>query len=192
MAGLAPDVVKPETADFLAEMLGPRGRTIGVFAGDTLGAYGILQHDVPPADDPRAGLGIACDRPLLKLAGASVAPALRGRGLQRALIAARVALAEADAAVPPLLFATSAPANVPSWTNLLAEGFGVRALKPYYGGYPRYVMVRPVAPDAGEAESVMEGDPARQADLLNAGWHGIAQRTGPHGPILVFARRTTP
>ncbi|MEP9375485.1 hypothetical protein ABLE91_02130 [Aquabacter sp. CN5-332] len=190
MAGLGPEVVKPETRDFLADMLGPRGRMVGVFAGEALVAYGVLQHHVPASDDPRAAIGLPFDVPLMKLAGASVALAYRGRGLQRALIAARVRLAlDGVAGTPPILFATSAPANSASWGNLLAEGFAIRAIKPYYGGHLRYVMVRNTERMEQEGHMLLDASATQeQAALLAAGWRGVALRDGPSGPSLAFAR----
>lgn len=188
MAGLGPNVVKPEKRDFLAEMLGPRGRTLGVFDGHALVAYGVLQHDIPATDDPRDAVGLPFSIPLMKLAGTSVAPSHRGRGLQRALIAARVRLALEGAAEEPILFATSAPLNPASWRNLLSEGFAIRALKPYYGGHLRYVMVRHGQAAGREGEMLV--DPAaieQQARLLAAGWCGVALREVPGGISLAFA-----
>ncbi len=193
MAGLGPDVVKPETRAFLADMLGARGNMIGAFDGAALVAYGVLQHDIPPYDDPRREIGLPLDAPLMKLAGASVAPAYRGRSLQREMIAARVSLAlQMSTVAAPVLFATSAPANRASWTNLLAEGFTIRAIKPYYGGYLRYVMVRNT--EAMELESAMSVDPSalpEQAALIADGWRGVELRQGPAGPVIAFARAAT-
>ncbi|MDG7115669.1 hypothetical protein OVO14_11250, partial [Streptococcus pneumoniae] len=76
------------------------------------------------------------DVPVGRLAGARVAPAYRGRRLQRALIAARVAMA------PPgmVLFSTAAPVNTPSWSSLVGEGFPVRDIVARYGGFARYFL----------------------------------------------------
>ncbi len=173
-----PEVVKPETKDFFAGILSGRGRMEGVFCGGLLVAYGVLQTALPAYDDPRPYIGAAPDAAVVKLAGASVAVAFRGRGLQRALIAARVGLVyQTD-----ILFATSAPANQPSWMNLLAEGFSIRALVPYYGGHLRYLMVR----DGTQVAPVREmqlaaGDVEQQIACLTAGWRGVAARTTSDG-----------
>lgn len=189
-----PDVVKPEHPDFFAAILGGRGRMIGVFAADRLIAYGVLQHVIPADDDPRplVGAGAAVQR--VKLAGASVAPDQRGSGLQRALISARVRLAHENYTQPLILYATSAPGNTASWSNLLAEGFHIRGIKLYYGGYPRYVMVnqRDVV-DWGAQTELDPGDIDAQARLLERGWRGIAARRAKDGTALVFAHpRTEP
>lgn len=173
-----PEVVKPETKDFFAGILAGRGQMKGVFHDGALVAYGVLQTELPAYDDPRPYIGAAPDAPVAKLAGASVAPSFRGRGLQRALIAARVGLLYQT----HILFATSAPANQPSWMNLLAEGFSIRALVPYYGGHLRYVMVRDgTQVEPRREEQLAAGDVERQIACLTAGWRGVAARPTSDG-----------
>ena len=133
-----PDVVKPETRDFFAGLLGGRGRILGCFDGGALVAYGVLQTEILAYDDPRTELGYGADRGIAKLAGAAVAPSHRGAGLQRASIRQRVALAGDT----PLLFSTAAPNNTVSLQNLRAEGFEIRATVTRYGGLRRYLLVR--------------------------------------------------
>ena len=183
-----PDVVKPEGPDFFPGILAGRGRAIGAFEGEDLLAYGILQHVLPETDDPRATLGVPETVLRVKLAGASVAPEARGRGLQRALIARRVALARtAFAGTPILLYATSAPANFASWSNLMAEGFTVRAVKLYYGGYPRYVMVhQDLQMEAGAEEWLDPADIEGQRRLLAQGWRGSKMIRDPGGVRIAY------
>lgn len=178
-----PEVVKPESRDFFAGILGGRGRAFGVFEDDLV-AYGILQFDLLPTDDPRPALGLAQAGAIAKLAGAAVDPAYRGRGLQRRLIAVRVAAA----AGIPLLFSTAAPLNLPSWTNLLAAGFTIRAIVTRYGGLTRYLMVRTGEPlTTGEDVLVNVNDLDRQRELLARGWEGVASRASGGQPVIVFA-----
>ena len=94
IAGLPPAMVKPESLDFLASLLHGRARVQGAWDGDALVAYGVLQHDLLPTDNPRAHLGLAPAQALFKLAGAAVAPHWRGQGLQRTLIERRLAWAD--------------------------------------------------------------------------------------------------
>ena len=136
IAGMAAQLVKPESRDFLASLLHGRGRVIGAWAGTQLVAYGVLQHDLLPEYDPRPHLHLAPDHPVAKLAGAAVDPDWRGQGLQRALIAQRMALADSHT----VLFATASPDNIASCHNLQACGFTVRALEHRYGGLPRYLL----------------------------------------------------
>ena len=135
-AGMSAQLVKPEKREFLASLLHGRGEVIGAWAGAQLVAYGALLHELLPDDDPRPLLGLAPERHLAKLAGAAVAPGWRGQGLQRALIARRMARAERHA----VLFVTAAPGNCASWHNLLFCGFSVRALQVCYGGLTRYLL----------------------------------------------------
>lgn len=173
-----PEVVKPETKDFFAGILSGRGRIEGVFASGALVAYGVLQAVLPSYDDPRPFIGADPAAPVAKLAGASVAIAFRGRGLQRALIAARVGLMYQT----HILFATSAPANQPSWMNLLSEGFSIRALVPYYGGHLRYLMVRDGTEIAPRAEKLIAAeDTEQQIACLATGWRGVAVRPTSDG-----------
>ncbi|GGF89280.1 hypothetical protein GCM10007301_56500 [Azorhizobium oxalatiphilum] len=180
---IRPEVVKPESRDFFAGILDGRGQMQGVFDAGELVAYGVLQRDLPAYDDPRPHIGAPADASVAKLAGASVASAYRGRGLQRALIAARVGLARPG----DILFATSAPANPASWINLLAEGFAIRALVPYYGGHLRYLMVRDGSSIVPEATRlVLPDDSGQQMALLADGWWGTAARHGDEGAAILY------
>ncbi len=173
IAGMAAQVVKPETVEFLASLLHGRGRVIGAWHGAALVAYGVLQHELLAEDDPRQLLGLAAGHPLAKLAGAAVAPSWRGHGLQRQLIERRLALAAGAA-----LFATAAPGNVVSWHNLLAFGFAVRALQYRYGGHPRYLLARVPGerfePGDAPAQELGPAQLAQQQLLLARGWRGVA------------------
>ncbi len=179
-----PDIVKPESRSYFASILNGRGRVIGAYDGRLI-AYGILQHDHSPADDPRRELGLEPGAPVGRLAGASVAPAFRGRGLQRLTISARVAMAPADMA----LFSTAAPVNTPSWASLLAEGFPIHGIVQRYGGYLRYMMVRDGATyDPAHAVTVDPLNLPLQDELFAKGWHGFARSRLPSGaPGILFA-----
>lgn len=175
VAGMAARAVKPETPDFLLGLLQGRGHVIGAWHEGKLVAYGVLQHDLLAQDDPRGLLGLDATRPVRKLAGAAVAPGWRGLGLQRLLIERRIASAPHGA----VLFATAAPCNLPSWLNLLACGFAVRALVYRYGGHARYLLARvPGEDEAAAAHGAgleLSGDELpRQQALLARGWRGTA------------------
>lgn len=166
-----PDIVKPESREYFESILAGRGRVVGLFDGPLI-AYGILQHDHAPKDETHALLGLPVGASIGRLAGASVAPAYRGRGLQRALIAARVALAPEGMA----LFSTAAPVNTPSWASLLAEGFPIHSIVRRYGGHARYLMVRDGARyDAVEAETADPLDTRGQMELFARGLRGFAR-----------------
>src|SRR5262245_14076234 len=134
------DLIKPESRDFFGRILGGGGQAIGVRRAEQLIAYGVLQTDLPPSEDARPLLGLAAGDRLAKLAGASVLPSLWGAGLHAELIARRVT--EAERLGIDHLYATSAPGNTRSWTNLVDRGFAVRALIEKYGGQLRYILYR--------------------------------------------------
>ena len=136
-----PSLVKPE--------IRRGGHVIGVRRNGQLIAYGVLQTDLPPSEDARPLLGLATGDRLAKLAGASVLPSLWGGGLHAELIARRIAQAERLGI--DHLYATSAPGNARSWTNLVDRGFAVRALIEKYGGQLRYILYRhPASTAQGE------------------------------------------
>lgn len=177
IAGMAAQAVKPETREFMLSLLQGRGRVIGAWHEDALVAYGVLQHDLLEHDDPRSLLGLTAAQPVCKLAGAAVDPGWRGQGLQRALIRRRMDCAPRDAA----LFATAAPCNLPSWHNLLACGFAVRALQYLYGGHARYLLALlpqeqavSLRPEAEVCVELDNGELPQQQALLMQGWRGTA------------------
>lgn len=181
-----PEIVKPESRAYFESILSGRGRTIGLFDADRLVAYGILQHDHTPSDGPHRLLRLPAEAAVGRLAGASVHPDYRGLGLQRVVIAERVAMAPGHM----VLFSTAAPVNAPSWSNLLAGGFPIVGIEFFFGGYARYVMVRDGS--AHDPEAVLVVDPrdsARQQVLFADGWRGYARARLPNGePGVLFAR----
>ena len=192
LQGQGPDIVKPESRDFLARLLQGHAQVVAAFDGNTLVAYGVLQHDLQGDEPVPAALTPPPPLPLLKLAGAAVDPAWRGLGLQRRLIAARQALAPVRA----WLLATAAPGNLPSWNNLLAQGFQVRALVQRYGGHARYLLLHTPhsaiarAPAAADGRVVIANDLAQQQQWLAEGLVGC--RPGPQPGTLIYALPARP
>ncbi len=180
-------LVKPEKRSFFEAILQRRGCILGFQHEGRLLAYGVLMHELPDGDTTHQLLGLAPKTPLLKLAGAAVDPAWRGKGLQRSAIRAR--LARLRASQVRYGFATAAPGNVASWSNLLSEGFRVVSLVYAYGTLLRYLLVwedgRAARPAALEWRGWQETD-WQQAHLAN-GWQGIAWREGPRGREIAFA-----
>ncbi|MDQ0506284.1 GNAT family N-acetyltransferase [Xanthobacter agilis] len=180
-----PEVVKPENRAYFQSVLAGRGRSVGVFDGESLVAYGILQHDHTPEDGPHRLLKLPAETAVGRLAGASVHPDYRGLGLQRVVIAERVALAPQHM----VLFSTAAPVNAPSWSNLLSGGFPIVGIEFFFGGYARYVMLRDGSTYDPEAGVVVDPrDVARQQALFAQGWRGYARTRLKGGePGVVFA-----
>ena len=191
LQGQGPDIVKPESRDFLARLLHGHGQVVAAFDGQALIAYGVLQHDLQGEEPTPAALTPPPAVPLLKLAGAAVDPAWRGLGLQRRLIAARQALAPMRA----WLLSTAAPGNLPSWNNLLVQGFQVRALVQRYGGHARYLLLHTPhtaiarAPADGAGRVVNANDLAQQQQWLAEGLVGC--QPGPQPGTLIYAPLAT-
>jgi hypothetical protein len=176
-----PDLIKPESRDFFGRILGGGGHVVGIRRDGQLIAYGVLQTDLAPSEDARPLLGLAAGDRLAKLAGASVLPRLWGGGLHADLIARRVA--EAERLGIDHLYATSAPGNTRSWTNLVDRGFVVRALVEKYGGQLRYILYRHrTGSVAGGAESWCDAaDTERQRLLIAQGFIGASWRQRDDG-----------
>jgi GNAT superfamily N-acetyltransferase len=180
---------------FLADHLGARGQSLGVFAQDRLVAYGSLTRPAPEDLDNYAGdLGWPPERAgrVALLSAAMVHPSHRTQGLHRMLIAHRIALAR-ELGVPELLV-RAAPANAVSRRTLLSHGFAVAWLGVQREGSLRHVLWRPIegpawtAPASGEPALTWVGadDLAGQQRLLAQDCLGVRMRPGD--PALGFVR----
>lgn len=180
-----PELIRPESRDFFSGIIGRAGKIIGV-QDESLIGYGVLQWDLSFEEDPYGPLGLTMTTRLAKLAGTSVRPDAWGRGYHRQLIAWRVH--EAKRLGFQVLYATSAPGNYRSWTNLMDEGFSVRAIREIYGGCLRYFMVRDVRErDRPLPEGIWcrAEDIGEQRRLIASGHEGLARRgTGSSHAIL--------
>lgn len=183
---------------FLADHLGARGRSLGVFARGRIVAYGSLTRPAADDLDNYAGdLGWAPERAgrVALLSAAMVHPSHRVQGLHRTLIASRIDLARELGA--PELLVRAAPANAVSRRTLLSHGFAVAWLGVQREGSLRHVLWRPIAAPAWTAPSSGEpalawaaaDDLAEQQRLLREGWLGVRMRAGD--PALGFARAGT-
>jgi hypothetical protein len=168
-----PDLIRPETPQFFERILSGGGRICGVFDAGRLLAYGVLQWDLPPVEDLRPVFGLAPDAPFAKLAGAAVQPDAWGQGLQESSIAYRVQAA-VDAGLTHL-YATSAPGNWRSWTNLLNQ----------YGNALRFILYRDLeaaGPGVERSDTGRDGawcdvgDISAQQQFLDSRHEGVAWR----------------
>lgn len=174
------DIVKPERREFFARLLNGDGTILGIVAPeDGLIAYGVIQRAWGDEEQPQTWFGWS-DSQVVKLAGACVAPAWRGKGLQLALIHQRVLHAGEHCH----FYATVAPANVPSWQNMLQAGFRIVSLQPRYGDAMRYMVIREPQASAtassaaiSTSRSLTDMNLADQAMLLREGWRGVAADT---------------
>jgi len=172
---------------FLADHLGARGRSLGVFSREGLVAYGSLTRPLPDDVDNYAGdLGWTPERAgrVALLSAAMVHPSHRGEGLHRTLIDGRIRLA-ADLGAPELLV-RAAPANAVSRRTLLSHGFAVAWLGVQREGSLRHVLWRPIGGPAWVGPALDESaltwaaadDLAEQQRLLAEGWIGVLMRDG--------------
>lgn len=186
----APGLVKPESAGFFERMVGQDGAIIGGFAGPRLVVYGVLQWRLAAEDDPRAGFGLAGGTGLAKLAGTSVDPDWRGRGLHDTTIALRLQRAREIGC--PHLYATAAPGNWRSWTNLLVGGFTVRALTRRYGTLWRFLLHRRPAPvqPAGPSALYDPDDHATLGARLSQGAQGVGWQVDADGKVWLRVAET--
>lgn len=147
-AGISDQVVRPETEAFFAHMLGGGAVGEGLYdpASGALIAYGLLQTDLRGEEALMAALPAAvAGLRAGKLAGAAVDPAWRGHRLQAQLALRRLAVArnlELD-----YVFSTSSPQNPASYRSLLHAGLMICARSKVYGGYARYLLIKPVMLD---------------------------------------------
>jgi GNAT superfamily N-acetyltransferase len=172
---------------FLADHLGARGQSLGVFARQELVAYGSLTRPAAGDLDNYAGdLGWAPDRSdrVALLSAAMVHPSHRGQGLHRMLIAERIRLAAALGARE--LLVRAAPANAVSRRTLLSHGFAVAWLGVQREGSLRHVLWRPIGGPAWMDSALDDAafswaaadDLAGQQRLLSEGWIGVRMRAG--------------
>ena len=172
---------------FLADHLGARGQSLGVFAQDDLVGYGSVTRPTADDLDNYAGdLGWPPERAgrVALLSAAMVHPSCRAKGLHRTLIDSRIELAGSLGA--PELLVRAAPANAVSRRTLLSHGFVVVWLGVQREGSLRHVFWRPIGgPAWGEAQAdasavswAAGNDLAAQQKLLSDGRIGVRMRDG--------------
>jgi ribosomal protein S18 acetylase RimI-like enzyme len=177
---LPPGFLQPKTdAELLARLAGQGGAAHGIVLDGRLVAVALLrlpdaQHPNPPPGFP---LVPPAEWPLLAcgMEHALVHPDARGRGLQRALLAAR--LEHAARAGMHWAFAGVRLANQASWRNLLAAGFVIAGQRHDFGA-PLIGLLRPVAAPlatgAADAGRVAPQDAEGHDAALGAGLVGVA------------------
>lgn len=166
--------------DFVAAHLGAQGRTIGLYDGTVLVAYAML--GLPRADDPDnfghlLGLERADRARIGHLASCMVQPGYRGRGLQRALLNARLLLARAHGCTRCAGIVSLH--NHASRHNLMREGLQVLWVGNWHG-LRRQLLVReatrPRPPAAQGVRWVRADDYGGQLAAIAAGARGLSER----------------
>ena len=184
-----PELIRPETPEFFRHMVTDAGEMVGAFDDQGLLAYGVLQWDLSIEEDPFGPLRLDRSTRLAKFAGSSVRPSFWGHGLHSQLIARRVKVATELGFEQA--YSTSAPGNHRSWTNLLGEGFRIRALKEQYGGHLRFLLLKDLE-DRLQFEPVewcADEDIAGHRRLLDAECEGIDWRHAGERHEILYGRR---
>lgn len=136
-----PGAVRPDVPDFFEGIFACGGEIMGLYEGAVLIAYGVLRPELAREHD-RVALEalVAPAAPLWVLDGSAVKPTHWRRGLQRQIVALRIARAAASGVGD--VIAKASPGNVPSMRNLLKSGFAtVGLIEKTYGW--RYIHYRP-------------------------------------------------
>ncbi|SMH52454.1 GNAT family N-acetyltransferase [Azospirillum agricola] len=174
-----------EVGNFVADHLGERGVTAGIFHGGRLVAYGAL--GLPGPEDPNRGRDLDLPEDALALvahmSSAMVDPAERGRGLHHRLIGWRLEVAEALGRRH--LLTTVSPRNHRSWGHLAGHGLHPRRLVRAGGDLVRLLVHRDLARtpvfDTGTAALVAVEELAGRPDLFERGgrvWARVAAGEG--------------
>ncbi len=171
----------------------PCGETIGVFAHDALVAYAMVGFpDADSAENLGATIGLEPSfySKVTHLSSCMVLPAWRGRGLQRTLLAARLALAQARGR--PLCMAMVSLHNHTSRHNLLRQGLHI-AWTGVIDGLERHVAMtdleRGLRFDMGDEKLLRSDDFYALQQACAAGYTGIGEVRDASGVQLRYVRR---
>lgn len=172
---------------------GSRGQTLGLYKGRQLIAYAML--GLPRADDAdNLGIPLGLDESararVAHLASCMVRTAYRGYRLQRPLLAARMALAQAYGR--SIFTAMVSLRNQPSRRNMMHEGLHV-AWVGEIQGLRRQILcgdiLQPWVVDQSRIQVVSSLDFERQQQLTRAGWCGVGFLVNQSPDALLFAPR---
>jgi hypothetical protein len=190
---------------FFERHVAAEGLTLGVFVDGHLVAYALLRFPAGHEDNLGRDMGFEGDElaRVAHLEECAVEARFRGRGLQFELTARRLDVAAAlgyrHAAV------TISPYNRPSLVNHFRHGLQVARMREKYGGYPRFVLHRPLAfgatsgqvpPGPAAPAAGVHREPARAVPLaslavvgsyLDAGFRGWALRRDGDVDLLVMS-----
>lgn len=177
---LPPGFLQPKTdAELLAHLAGQGGAAHGIVLDGRLVACALLRLPDAAHPNPSPGFPLVpkADWKLLAcgMEHALVHPDARGRGFQRALLAAR--LVHAARAGMRWACAGVRLANQASWRNLLAAGFAIAGQRHDFAA-PLLGLLRPVAAPLAtgmdDARRVAPQDAAGHDAALAAGLVGVA------------------
>ncbi|WP_148219576.1 GNAT family N-acetyltransferase [Azospirillum sp. B510] len=177
------DRMYPVSDGQIAEMLGPRGLTVGALAGDRLAGFFSLLFPGRGPDSMGIGFGLEGEEldAVAHWTAVIVDPAFRGHRLQRRLVQA-VNWRLFPQAPHDYAFVTVRADNPPSLRSMLACGFAMVWAAPKFDGHIRHTLFRitpgdGAVPDGGEMVELM--DLPRQMALMARGWIGWPQGADP-------------
>ncbi len=189
-----PDLYVRESDErsFFAAHTEPEGETIGVFVHDALVAYAMVGFPAAQAAD---NLGRAVGLPpeqrsiVTHLSSCMVLPQWRGRGLQRTLLGARLALAHARGR--PLCMAMVSLHNHSSRHNLLRQGLHIAWTGPIEGLQRHVAMIdlqHGLHFDMGDEILVRSDDFDALRSACARGYAGIGEVRDAAGVHLRYVR----
>lgn len=185
-------VREPDEQAFYVAHTEPGGEAIGVFAHGALVAYAMVGFpEAESADNLGAVIGLAPDyhAKVTHLSSCMVLPQWRGRGLQRTLLSARLALAHARGR--PLCMAMVSLHNHSSRHNLLRQGLHI-AWTGLIDGLQRHVAMIDLQHglhfDMGDERLLPSNDFLALRNACAAGYAGIGEVRDAAGVRLRYVR----
>ncbi|CAO3403246.1 hypothetical protein [Azospirillum palustre] len=173
------DRMYPVSGDQIAEMLGPRGLTVGALAGDRLVGFFSLLFPGRQPDSMGLPFGLVDGEldAVVHWTAVIVDPVFRGQRLQQRMVAA-VDWRLFPESPQDYGFVTVRADNPPSLRSMLACGFAMVWAAPKFDGHLRHTLFRITPGDGavpGGGEMVALMDVQRQMDLMARGWIGWPQ-----------------
>lgn len=188
------EIFKGHDGDYLEELFLLERSAIGVLTNEGLIAYNLIH--IPSDDEDNLGMDLKFSKQELKrvihLQASAVHPAYRGNALQTRMIKTHLAV------IRSLGFehvcCTVSPKNPVSLRNVLAAGFQIRALKPKFHGWWRFIMHNNIlhpATFSGEEIKINGSDIHGQLSLLDKGFSGSEMILLPDGYEICYRRNCT-
>jgi len=191
---LEPEIFKGHNRDYLQELLLQERSAIGVLTDDGLIAYNLIHIPLDNKDNLGTDLNFSDSelKRVIHLQASAVHPAYRGNALQTRMIQTHLAV------IRGLGFehvcCTVSPRNPISLRNFLAAGFQIRALKPKFDGWWRFIMHYNtfLAAAFGKEEIKINGsDIHGQLSLLDRGFFGFEINHLPDGYEIRYHKNCT-
>lgn len=173
------DRMYPVSDTQIAEMLGPRGLTVGALADDRLIGFFSLLFPGRQPDSMGLPFGLVDGEldAVVHWTAVIVDPAFRGQRLQQRMVAS-VDWRLFPESPHDYGFVTVRADNPPSLRSMLACGFAMVWAAPKFDGHLRHTLFRITPGDGaipGGGEMVPLMDLPRQMDLMARGWIGWPQ-----------------